>query len=97
MKQRHIDYQIFFKLMGFEDVTITENRLTGFDSKGYVCAYSIGVTGTISLNITLVNIIRNVISFLEPIDFNLIEFTYNGDSIDLESGIFDESFDQTLE
>lgn len=92
-------YVQFFKMLGFDTVTITEGTASNgfdhptlrfdsidrrFDSRGALSGfYEIELTGTASISESLKQVIYNVIELNEPIWATLRSITYNGEDIDV--------------
>ena len=103
-------YKTLFRIIGINgQVTIIEYTLnTGFDSpiklddpirkldsyKATCSPYSIILTGTLPLTSGLIDGIKNIVIFNEPISARLIEITYNGVEINItpKGRSFNESF-----
>lgn len=105
-------YVQFFKMLGFDTVTIIEGTSSNgfdhptltfdsedrkFDSRGALSGfYDIELTGTASITESLIQIIYNVIELNEPIWATLRSITYNGEDIDVITDGGKGSFDSSF-
>jgi hypothetical protein len=111
VKSTAISYEILFKLLGFDTVVIQEFVITtGFDSdvtfddtdrifdgsEKNCSDYSIILTGGIGITEEIYSSMFRIIAFLEPINADLRDIFYNGNSIFINQDIFDDSFDESF-
>lgn len=96
IRSTKLSYEVLMRLLGFDTVTITEFTITsGFDSDITLddpdrvfdqgtkpCSfYSIALTGSITVDTPILEALRRIIDFLEPIWADLRQVTYNGNPI----------------
>lgn len=115
IKSTALSYEILLRMLGFDTVTIQEFVITsGFDSDvtfddeirafdgadNNCAAYSVLLTGSITVTDAVNDAVFRIIAFLEPVNADLRQVLYNGSPITPVSGdigIFDSTFDSTFE
>lgn len=111
IKSTQKSYEVLLKLLGFNTVIVEEfadnegfdsdltldDDFRTFDGSNKACNfYSVHLTGGVAITQTVYDAIIRIIEYLEPINADLREITYNGSSLVL-SRIFDYTFESTFE
>lgn len=112
IKSTALSYEVLLRMLGFATVVVnTYPSTSGFDSDltfddinrtfdraSKACTdYDIELTGVISITQDVYDAVYRIIEFLEPIDGDLKQVTYNGTAIIVSSDIFDDTFDSSFQ